>query len=55
MWFILGVNLSPILRIVNTPTYIRSLAQMMEEFEYYVSTNMVIFFIKKNIIDFLLL
>jgi hypothetical protein len=53
MWFILGVNLSPILRIVNTPTYIRSLAQMMEEFEYYVSTNMKIpylgFHIKKQL------
>jgi len=37
MWFVLGVNLAPLIKIDNIPTYVRSLAQMMEEYDYYFS------------------
>jgi len=37
IWFLLGVNFSKLLRIQNIPTYIRSSAQMLEEFDYFIS------------------
>jgi len=43
MWFILGVNLAPLVRgdqkVDNVPTYVRILAQLMEEYDYYMSNH----------------
>jgi len=35
-WFFLGLSLAPLVKIPNIPTYVRSLAQIMEEYEYYI-------------------
>jgi hypothetical protein len=40
MWFTLGLSLAPLVKITNSPTFVRSFAQMMEEFEYYVGSNL---------------
>ena len=39
MWFCLGVSLAPLLRIDSVTTYVRSLSQMMEEFEYFIGNS----------------
>jgi hypothetical protein len=35
IWFCLGVSLAPLIRIDNMTTFVRSLSQMMEEFDYF--------------------
>jgi hypothetical protein len=40
MWFTLGISLAPLVNISNNPTFVRSFAQMMEEFEYYVGCSL---------------
>eukprot|EP01117_Protostelium_nocturnum_P018356 TRINITY_DN7662_c0_g1_i1.p1 TRINITY_DN7662_c0_g1~~TRINITY_DN7662_c0_g1_i1.p1 ORF type:complete len:166 (+),score=59.42 TRINITY_DN7662_c0_g1_i1:109-606(+) len=35
-WFILGYNLAPMIRIENPSTFVRSLSQLIEEFDYLV-------------------